>query len=126
MAARNNPEDANQKGKGFKHGENLIQRTRAAILNTFDAVESQGKKLSEILAEEFKKNPIKFMELAVKAMPKEVHKDVNHSHSAIDRLSVNEIEQEINRIRELASILEGEGSTTTGRAEKESSKRKIH
>ena len=69
-------------GKGVKHGENLIQRTRAAILNAFDAVENRGKKISEILADEFIKNPIKFMELAAKAMPKEISGEINHVHTA--------------------------------------------
>lgn len=71
-------------GKGVKHGENLVQRTRAAILNTFDAVESKGRKLSAILAEEFERNPLKFMEVAIKAMPKEVTGEVNHNHRAAD------------------------------------------
>ena len=69
-------------GKGAKHGENLVQRVRAGILNALDCVEQRGKKISEILAEEFEKNPIKFMELAIKAMPKEISGEINHVHTA--------------------------------------------
>ena len=90
MAARKHPENNGRLGKGVKHGENLIQRTRAAILNTFDAVESRGRKISEILADEFEKNPIKFMELAAKAMPKEISGEFNHTHTA-DKLTDDQL-----------------------------------
>jgi hypothetical protein len=69
-------------GKGVKHGENLVQRVRAGILNALDCVERDGKLISEILADEFKNNPIKFMELAIKAMPKEISGEINHVHTA--------------------------------------------
>ncbi len=65
-------------GKTAGHGKELVQRTRAAVLHAFDAVERDGKLISEILAQEFEKNPIKFMELASKLMPKEIHGEFNH------------------------------------------------
>ena len=68
----------NATGKKAKHGAQLGARWRAAILNTFDAVEKEGKLISEILAEEFKKNPIKFMELASKGIPKEIEGSFDH------------------------------------------------
>lgn len=80
----------NATGKKAKHGENLIQRTRAAILNAFDAVENRGRLISEILADEFEKNPIKFMELASKAMPKEISGEIAHTHTA-EKLSDDEL-----------------------------------
>lgn len=69
-------------GKKAKHGTELAQRTRSAVLNTFDAIEKNGKKISDILAQEFEKNPIKFMELASKLIPKEVSGEIEHIHTA--------------------------------------------
>lgn len=72
----------NATGKKAKHGAELAQRTRAAVLNAFDALEENGKKISDILADEFEKNPIKFMELASKLIPKEMSGEFNHIHTA--------------------------------------------
>ena len=52
--------------KAAQHGPELVQRTRKAVLNAFDAIEKRGKVISEILADTFEENPIKFMELASK------------------------------------------------------------
>ena len=68
-------------GKKAAHGEELAQRTRKALLNTFKAVEKRGKLISEILADEFEENPIKFMELASKLIPRELNGNVNHDHN---------------------------------------------
>ena len=65
-------------GKKAKRGAELAQRARAAILNALDVVEKDGKLISEILAEEFKNNPIKFMELASKFTPKDINAEVSH------------------------------------------------
>lgn len=100
MAANTNP-----KGKGAGHGPELIQRTRKAVLNTFNAIEKKGKLISEILADEFEKNPIKFMELAAKLMPKEINGDINHTHS-LETLSDDELEQRINDYREIIESMQ--------------------
>ena len=63
-------------GKKAKGAAQLTSRWRSAVLNCFDCVEREGKLISEILAEEFKKNPIKFMELASKGIIKESTSDV--------------------------------------------------
>lgn len=62
-------------GKAVKYGSQLASRTRKAILNTFDCIEKDGRLISEILADKFKENPLKFMELAIKAMPKDLNID---------------------------------------------------
>lgn len=83
-------------GKKAKHGENLIQRTRAAILNALDAVDKRGKLISEILADEFEKNPLKFMELASKACPKEqAIEHSGHIHQTHEHRTVSEIDNQI-------------------------------
>lgn len=69
-------------GKKAKHGAELVQRARAAILNALDVLEVRGKKVSEMLADEFENNPIKFMELASKWAPKEISGEFNHVHTA--------------------------------------------
>ena len=74
----------NAKGKRAAKGPEMVQRCRAAVLNAFDAVESRGKVLSEILADEFEKNPIKFLDAASKWAPKEIQAEVNHITSASD------------------------------------------
>lgn len=63
-------------GKKTKKGPELAQRCRTAILNAFDAVERDGKLISEVLAQEFQANPIKFMELASKYIPKQIEAEV--------------------------------------------------
>lgn len=101
--------DYNATGKKAGHGPELVQRTRKAVLNAFDALENRGKVLSDLLADELEKNPIKFMELASKLMPKEITGDFNHNYSA-KRLSDDE----------LASIATGssEGTTEPQKGEK--------
>jgi len=64
-------------GKKSKHGAELVQRSRAAILNALDVVETKGKTISQLLAAEFIENPIRFMELASKFAPKELDVSVN-------------------------------------------------
>lgn len=71
-------------GKKAKHGAELVQRTRAAVLGAFDAVEAKGKKISDILAKELEENPIRFMELASKFIPKEIQAEVTHSMKATE------------------------------------------
>ena len=63
-------------GKKAKGAAQLTQRWRTAVLGCFDCVEKDGKLISEILAEEFIKNPMKFMELASKGIIKESTADV--------------------------------------------------
>ena len=71
------------KGKSAKHGENLVQRTRAGILNAFDAVERRGVKISDALADAFLADPLKFMDTAAKYIPKGADIGVQHITSAI-------------------------------------------
>lgn len=99
-------------GKRAGHGPELVQRTRKAVLNTFKAVEKRGKVISEILADEFEKNPIKFMELAAKLMPKEISGEVTHIVDA-KRLSDDE----------LANIAAG---SSAGASNKTESAKQVH
>lgn len=60
-------------GGAAKKGEHLVVRTRGAILNAFNAVENRGKVLSEILADAFEANPLRFLDTAAKFIPKDVN-----------------------------------------------------
>ena len=64
-------------GKKAKRGAEMVQRFRALVLNTFDAVEKRGRVLSDILADEFEKNPLKFMEMASKFLPKQLDIEID-------------------------------------------------
>lgn len=71
-------------GKVPMKGKELVQRTRAGILNAFDYVErTQGKLISEILGEAFIENPLRFMDTAAKFIPKDIDLKVNHTKSAV-------------------------------------------
>jgi len=72
------------KGKQPKHAKELAQRTRAAILLGMDAVQKRGEKklMSEILADAFIENPLKFLDTASKYLPKDINMDVTHTKSA--------------------------------------------
>lgn len=80
---------ANYKATGKKSykGPELVQRVRAALLNALDVLDQRGKKISDILADEFEQNPLKFMDLASKYCPKDVH--VHEGETALDRLLEN-------------------------------------
>lgn len=58
-----------------KRGAELVGRIRGSILNALDAVENRGKVLSQILADKFEQDPIRFMELAAKYCPKDLNVD---------------------------------------------------
>ena len=47
----------------------LVTRTRKGILGAFDVVESRGKLISEVLADAFMDNPLKFLDTASKYLP---------------------------------------------------------
>ncbi len=113
-------------GKKAKHGENIVQRTRAAVLNAFDAIENRGKKISDILADEFEKNPIKFMELASKLMPKEITGNINHSHSEIESLTINEINTMLNELKDAARTMRGDDTGVSGLVSEKESESQIH
>lgn len=81
----------NANGKSVKGGHELAQRTRGAILNAFGAVETQGKVVSEVLAEAFLANPIRFMDMAAKYIPKDINMEV--TKVAAHALSDEELEQ---------------------------------
>lgn len=66
--------------KTAKHGIELAQRSRAAVLNALGVVEKRGTLISELLANEFEANPIRFMELAAKLMPKDHTGEIDHNH----------------------------------------------
>lgn len=72
---------ANRKatGKKAKHAGELVQRIRAGILGAMDAVEQRGRKISDILADEFEANPLKFMDMASKHIPKELIAEVEET-----------------------------------------------
>ena len=111
-------------GKKAKHGSQLTARWRGAVLNAFDAVEKEGKLISEILAEEFKKNPIKFMELASKGLVTDIN--TNITDNSVSRLSETEINAELAEIRQLAGVLAAERESIAGKPEEAGSKEKIH
>ncbi len=112
------------KGKTAKHGASLTARWRAAVLNTFDTVEKEGKLISEILAEEFKKNPIKFMELAAKGMITETSTTV--TNNSVSRMSDKEINAELDEIKRLTGILATERDSIASKPEEAGSKGKVH
>ena len=102
--------------KRAKRGEELVQRTRAAVLNAFDAVERKGKVISEILAEEFEKNPLKFMELASKLMPKEIKAEITDKRP--EDMSNDEITERLTAIAaRRAEILADRGRQTKSDSE---------
>lgn len=74
----------NPNPKRAKKGPELVQRVRAAILGAFDAVEREGRLISEVLAEKFKDDPLRFMDMASKYCPKDVDLHVDRATSAAD------------------------------------------
>ena len=69
-------------GKRAKHGENLVQRIRAGILGAFDVSEKKGMLISEMLSVEWEKNPLKFLEVAAKHLPKEITAEITRTYEA--------------------------------------------
>ena len=72
---------ANPTGKNGKKGAELVQRVRGAVLNAFDCVEkgTPSRKpmvLSEILADAFLENPLKFLDTASKFTPKDINAEI--------------------------------------------------
>ena len=87
-------------GKKAKHGAELAQRLRAAVLNTFDAIEeSTNKTISQILAEKYSDDPMKLIDLASKLIPKERMVDVSgHISQTIEHRSVSETDTRIEEL----------------------------
>jgi len=81
-------------GKKAKHGPELVQRIRGAVLSAFDAVEKEGKLLSQILAEKLKEDPMRFIDMVSKYCPREVAMDLeaNVTHHT-EELSEAELER---------------------------------
>ena len=75
--------NANPIPKVPKHGKELAQRARAGILNAFGAVEKRGVKISDALADAFLADPLKFMDMAAKYVPKSVDQPLQHVTNAI-------------------------------------------
>jgi hypothetical protein len=85
-------------GKKSKHGPELAQRCRAAVLGAFRVFEkNSGKLISEVLAEELQNNPIKFMELASKFIPKEIDAEISHTLKA-EEMTVEDLDERIARL----------------------------
>ena len=79
-------------GKKAKHGRELVQRCRAAVLGALEILESKtGKKITEILAQELEANPLKFMELASKFCPKDLQVELNDITDRAEQLSDDEL-----------------------------------
>lgn len=78
MAGNSNSGNPNPPGKGVK-GAEIVQRTRKCILNAFDAFEKRGRLISDVLADEFEKNPLKFMEVAAKYCPKDITAEITET-----------------------------------------------
>ena len=89
-------------GKKAKHGVELAQRIRAAVLGAFEVYEKNtGRLISDVLADQLEENPLRFIELASKVMPKE--RLIEHSgeiHQTVEHRTVSETDQ---RIEELLS-----------------------
>lgn len=96
-------------GKKSKRGPELAQRIRAGILNALDCVEKDGMLISEILAEEFKANPMKFIDMASKYVPKDIE------------LQVTEVVEDLSDA-ELVNIASGrsEGASEAAKGKKQS------
>ncbi len=71
-------------GKKVKNGPEIVQRVRTAILGAFETVEKEGRLISQILADEFKKDPMRFMDMASKYCPKDVDMRVERVTTAAD------------------------------------------
>ncbi len=110
--------------KRARRGPELAQRIRAGILNAFDCVErTQGRLISEILAEEFMKDPMRFIQIAAKYVPKEHHGEVvTTTKTAL--MTDAELTAEAERIREEIARLQARDSG--GTAEKASGESKVH
>ena len=89
--------------KGNKHATgrksrapDLINRIRIAFDNGMTAFESRndasGKRrlISEVMADEFEKSPLKYMEAASKVLPKEIQADISQVYDA-NKLTDDEI-----------------------------------
>ena len=85
--------------KTARRGAELVQRSRAAVLNSLDVLEQRGKKISELLADELEKNPIRFMELAAKFCPKEM--DVTYSAKQPQQMTDAELYELIEESRRI-------------------------
>ena len=92
-------------GKQPKHGKELAQRARAGILNAFDAVERRGVKISDVLADAFLADPLKFMDTAAKYIPKNIDLTVQPLTSAL-QLSDEELLQVIQNRKQDHEALE--------------------
>lgn len=68
--------------KPAKHAQHLAAKTRGAILRAFDAVDNRGKVMSECLADAFLENPIRFMDMAAKYIPKDINMEVTKTLKA--------------------------------------------
>ena len=79
-------------GKKPKHGPELVQRVRGAVLSAFDSVEKEGKLISEILAEKFKEDPLRFMDMVSKYCPREVAMELEANINHSSEMSENELE----------------------------------
>ena len=71
--SKKSPGNRQATGKAIKRGAQIAARTRGAILNAFDAVEQRGRVISEILADSFIENPLKFLDTAAKYVPKDIN-----------------------------------------------------
>ena len=69
--------------KQAKHGKELVQRARAVILNAFGALEKRGVVLSEVMADAFMADPLKYMDTAAKYLPKGPDNPAQHITNAI-------------------------------------------
>ncbi len=80
--------------KRAKKGPEIVQRVRVAILNAFDAVEKDGRLISEILADKFKDDPLRFMDMASKYCPKDVDLYVERA-TDVQSLTEQELDERI-------------------------------
>jgi len=115
MAGNSNSGNREAQGKAVKYGGQLAQRARKAILNTFDCIErgygdNQPRIISEILADAFIANPLKFLDTASKLMPKDINLEVLNiaqANAMTDAELADLIAERARKRRELEA-LEGE------------------
>lgn len=59
-------------GKTARRGHELVQRTRAAILNAMDVLDKGTEPLSVLLAKAATEQPMRFLDMAAKHCPKDI------------------------------------------------------
>jgi len=87
-----------------KRGKSIVNRARTAILGCFEVVNDSDKPMKEVLAEAFTDDPIKFMTMAAKYIPKDINVDIQHSMNPL-QLTDEQLQEIIDSRRK---VIDGE------------------